>query len=271
MGSPSNFHFAGNVKFLRERKGLSQEELSSYLGLTRAKIAAYEIGHTKNPSLPDLNSLSEYFQISFDGLLKVNLASLSEAKLAMFVSGKMTGSDLRVVVTTVSSENEDKIEYVPLKARAGYLTGFSDPEFISKLPTFDLPHLPKGKKYRMFPTEGDSMLPIPESSFVVCEYVGDWTTIKNNELCIVVTKDEGIVFKQVENRMKEDHCFILSSLNPIYNPYRVTQKDILEVWKYKCFISDDIPLSEDYSVRQVYEEIRDVKKDLRRILKKVDA
>ncbi|MBL7681817.1 MAG: helix-turn-helix domain-containing protein [Flavipsychrobacter sp.] len=271
MKPTNNFHFASNVKFLRERKGLSQEELSTNLGMTRAKIAAYEIGHTKNPSMVDLNVLSEFFLISVDGLLKIDLSALSEQKFALFEGGKMSGTDLRIIVTTVTSQNEEKIEYVPIKAKAGYLKGYADPDFISQLPVFDLPHLPKDKKYRMFPTEGDSMLPIPEGSLVIGEYVDDWLSLKNGELCIVITKNEGIVFKQVENKMKDERRLLLSSLNPIYHQFEVLVSDILEIWKYNCFISDGVPTIGDHSIHQVYEEIRDVKMDLKRILKKVNA
>jgi len=264
-------HFASNIKFLRERKGLSQEVLSSDLSLTRAKIAAYEINHTKNPSLKDLNALSEYFSISVDALLKVELAKISDYRLRLLEEGKHTGADLRVVVTTVTPNNEENIEFVPLKAQAGYLTGYADPDFISKLPTFDLPQLPKGKKYRMFPIQGDSMLPIPDGAAVIGEYIEDWLNIKDGQLCIVVTKTEGIVFKEVNNKIKEGRILVLRSLNSIYSPYTVSVEDIIELWRYKCFISESIPDNGECSVRKLYEEIMGMKMELKTILKKVSA
>ena len=41
----------------------------------------------------------------------------------------------------VDSKNRDNIELVPVKAKAGYTAGYNDPEFISSLPTFQLPFL----------------------------------------------------------------------------------------------------------------------------------
>jgi transcriptional regulator with XRE-family HTH domain len=271
MKTIADLYFGVNVKFLRERKGLSQDELSQKLSMTRAKIAAYEINHTKNPALKDINILSDFFSISVDVLLKLELSKLPVYKLKMVEEGKLTGADMRVIVTTVTSDNKENIEFVPVKARAGYLTGYADPDFISTLPTFDLPHLPKGKKYRMFSTQGDSMLPIPDGALIVGEYIEDWLGIKDGQLCIVVTKTDGIVFKEVINNIRDKRNVLLRSLNSIYESYTVIAEDIIEIWKYKCFISESVPQIDDCSVRKIYEEIMDVKTDLKKIIKKVNA
>jgi transcriptional regulator with XRE-family HTH domain len=239
--------------------------------MTRAKIASYENGHTKNPSLKDLNILSEYFSISIDVLLKLGLATMPDYKLTLVEQNKFTGADLRVVVTTTTAENIERIEYVPWKAKAGYLTGYSDPDYISRLPTFDLPHLPKGKKYRMFPTQGDSMLPIPQDALIVGEYLEDWLSIKEGQLCVIVTETEGIVFKQIVKIIKEEAKLVLGSLNPHYNPFTVQLADVLEIWKHKCFISDFVPDNNEGTYRDVYGEIIDLKKDVKKILNIVDV
>jgi transcriptional regulator with XRE-family HTH domain len=263
-------YFATNIKFLRERKRLSQEQLSSCLKMTRAKVAAYEINHTKNPALKDLESLSQYFSISIDALLKLDLAKLPDPKLKELEDGKLTGADLRVVVTTVTNENKELIEYVPVKARAGYLSGYADPDFISGLPTVALPNLPRGRKYRMFALQGDSMLPIPDGALVVGEYMDDWKAIKTGELCIVVTASEGIVFKELENNIVNDRSVTLQSLNAVYAPYTLPVGDIIEIWKYKCYVSESVPVVEDCSIQTVFEEIKGIKAEIRTISKKIN-
>lgn len=262
-------HFATNIKFLRERKGISQEQLSSRLDMTRAKVAAYEINHTKNPALKDLESLSQYFSISIDALLKLDLAKMPTQKLNALEDGKLSGADLRVVVTTVTNDNRELTEFVPVKAKAGYLSGYADPEFISSLPTVALPNLPKGKKHRMFAIQGDSMLPIPDGALVVGEYLDDWKEIKNGELFIIVTTTEGIVFKQIENNIVSDRSVTLHSLNAIYAPYRLPAEDIIEIWKYRCYISESVPAVEDCSIQTVYEEIKGIKAEIRTISRKI--
>ena len=96
---------------------------------------------------------------------------------------------------------------IPVKAKAGYALGYSDPEFIKELPTIRLPFLSKNRKYRTFPISGDSMPPVSDGSFVVGEFVQDWTSIKSDTPCIFVTKDEGIVFKIIENQISVDKRF----------------------------------------------------------------
>ena len=79
-------------------------------------------------------------------LIKKNLSELPAAKwteLEQGVNVDLDGKKLRVLATTINSDDNENIELVPEKARAGYTSGFSDPEFISVLPTFQLPFLKK--------------------------------------------------------------------------------------------------------------------------------
>jgi transcriptional regulator with XRE-family HTH domain len=237
-------YFSGNLKFLRERKAQSQEKLSTALGITRSQLSAYEKGQTRNPTLNMMMVVSEYFKISLDVLIKVDLTKVQELRIREYESRSdkdIAGKELRVIVTTVNVNNKPNIEHVPVKAKAGYLAGYGDTEYIGKLPVFTLPNLPKDRKFRSFPSEGDSMYPFPENAIVVGEYVDDWNTLTSGIPCIVVTKTEGIVFKLVSNRIKEQRTLHLASLNPIYEPYSVGVNDVCEVWKYRCYISNDMP------------------------------
>jgi transcriptional regulator with XRE-family HTH domain len=262
--------FASNLKFLRKRKAVSQQGLSDLLGISRGSLGHYETGKVKNIPHEELISISDYFCIPVDVLLKVDTSQLPEAVLNDIESNKAvySGMNMRVIVTTVDSEKRENIEYVPLKAKAGYLRGLNDPDYISHLPVFNLPHLPRDRKYRMFPTEGDSMLPFPEKAMIIAEFIDDWYSIKDDELCIVVTMNDGIVFKQVQNRLKADQAFILKSLNPVYKPYIVPGKEVLEIWKYHNYLSDVSPTG-DISLLHLAEDIRSVKSDVNRILSRM--
>ena len=153
---------------------------------------------------------------------------------------------------------------IPVKAKAGYALGYSDPEFIKELPTIRLPFLSKNRKYRTFPISGDSMPPVSDGSFVVGEFVQDWTLITSDTPCILVTKDEGIVFKIIENQISKDKKILLSSTNPLYKTYSVDLKDLLEIWVFRCYISMELPetiLGED----DISSSIRAIQKSLFRI------
>ena len=108
---------------------------------------------------------------------------------------------MRILATTIDRSNKENIELVSEKAKAGYATGYADPEFIRELPVFALPFLSGQKKYRTFQIMGDSMLPIPGGAWVTGEFVQDWYQIPDGAGSIVVTLDEGIVFKIIQNHI----------------------------------------------------------------------
>lgn len=225
---------------------MSQEEVSLELDLSRNKLQALESGKTVNPSAMDMIKFSEYFKVSVDSLLKVDLLRLGELKLKELMTGNdvyMTGSGIRVLAITVDKNNRENTEYVPVKAKAGYRAGYNDPEYIAALPKFSLPNLPKTGTFRMFPTTGDSMLPIPENSDVIAQYVQDWKSMKPNTPCIVILKGEqDFVFKLVT--VQSNNEVLLKSLNRNYTPYTVNSEDILEIWKYYKHQTGTLPQPE---------------------------
>ena len=226
-----------NLKFLRKKKGLTQEVLAQALGISRSKLAGYELSIT--PPLEVLLLLADYFKLSLDVLGREELASFSEYKLRELLETDqfLRGRNLRILSTTVDAAGRELIEVVSQRAKASYLAGFADPEFISDLPRFSLPFLPSNKKHRVFQVDGDSMLPIPDGAWIVCEYVEDWTRLKDGERYVIVTEQDGVTFKLAYNRIKASQSLLLCSANPIYPPFHVEVTQVREVWKYRLSIS----------------------------------
>ncbi len=236
-------HFSNNIRFLRKRRGRTQDDLAFALNMKRSTLSGYE-NQIAQPGIETLVDFSKYFNIAIDTLIKVDLSALSESQLNQLERGYdvfIRGSELRVLTTTVDSQNNENIELVEEKAKAGYTTGFSDPEYIRVLPAFHLPFLSGNKKYRSFQISGDSMLPIPDKSYVTGEYVVDWNFIRSHQPYIILTRDEGIVFKIVENKLKEEGLLSLHSLNPLYETYDLPIGEIREVWKFVHYISSEMP------------------------------
>ncbi len=236
-------HFTSNLKLLRKHRGKTQDDLAHVLGMKRSTLSGYE-NNIAQPGMEALVKISAYFRISIDTLLKIDLSKLTLNQLYQLENGQdvyITGEKIRVLATTVNSDNEENIELVPEKAKAGYVNGFSDPEYISELPVFRLPFLSKSKKYRTFQLNGDSMLPIPDKSWVTVEFVQDWNTIMSGDAFIILTLNDGIVFKIAENKIKNEGKLSLFSLNPVYEPFDVHVNDIREVWRFVHFISSEIP------------------------------
>lgn len=260
----TNIFFGSNVKFLRTRQKLTQEHLAQKLSMTRSKLNCIEMGQTKSPSIEDMLKFSSHFKMSLDTLVKVDLSKLGELKLRELEAGNdiyIKGGNLRVLAITVDKDNNENVEYVPVKAKAGYQAGYHDPEYIASLPKYSIPNLPKQGTFRIFPTEGDSMLPIPENSDVTGEYIEDWYNIKSKTPCIVILKgSQDFVFKLVT--FQKDRTFLLESMNQIYEPYTVEANDILEIWRFHSFSSKEIPEPvSDLSV--LIQEVKSLKEEIR--------
>jgi len=259
--------FSSNIKFMRKRRGRTQDDVATALGMKRSTLSGYE-NNVAHPGLEALIQFSNYFNIAIDTLIRTNLSSLAESQLRQIERGYdvyLKGSNLRVLATTVTAHNEDNIELVSEKAKAGYTGGFADPEYISILPTFRLPFLSKEKKYRTFQVSGDSMLPIPHGAWVTGVFIQDWTTIRDRDAYIILTMEEGIVFKVVENKIRKEGKLVLHSLNPVYEPYEIDIKDIREIWQFVHFISPKIPENPQAENYHLVETVKKLKDDIKAI------
>ncbi|TSA24637.1 MAG: LexA family transcriptional regulator [Bacteroidetes bacterium] len=264
--------FSGNIKFLRKRRGLTQDDVAASLEMKRSTLSGYE-NNVAQPGMEALISFSNYYRIAIDTLIRIDLTALPESQMRQIERGYdvfLKGSNLRILASTVGHDNEENIELVSEKAKAGYRSGFADPEYIRILPTFRLPFLSKQKKYRTFQISGDSMLPIPHGAYVTGVFVQDWTTVRDRDAYIILTAEEGIVFKVVENRIKIDGKLTLYSLNPMYDPFDLEVKDIREVWQFVNYISQEVPenvSAENYylteSVKKLREEVKIIQTKLK--------
>jgi transcriptional regulator with XRE-family HTH domain len=263
-------YFTSNIKFLRKRRGRTQDDVAVALNLKRSTLSGYENG-VAQPGIDILVSFSGYFNMSIDTLLKIDMTKLSESQLGELERGYdayIKGSNLRVLTTTVNSEDRENIELVAEKAKAGYTTGYADPEYIGELPVFRLPFLSDKRKYRTFQLKGDSMLPIPDGSWVTGEFLQDWMNIVTGKAYIVFTLNDGIVFKILENNISSDGKLVLFSLNPLYEPYEVHISEVKEIWKFVNYISSKLP-EPVLPEKQIFQSIAVMKNDLERIKAKL--
>jgi len=262
--------FASNIKLLRKRRGRTQDDVAFALGMKRPTLSGYE-NEVAQPGIESLLAFSKYFGVSVDTMLKVDLSKLSLSELSQLERGYdvfITGSKIRVLTTTVDSDNNENIEVVNQKASAGYRVGFADPEYIKVLPTFHMPFLSKEKKYRTFQISGDSMLPIPDGSWVTGEFVQNWNLIRDGQPYIILTLDDGIMFKVVTNRIKPDAKLTMQSLNPMYEPYDIGIKDVREVWKFVHYISSAMP-EPNLPREDLASSVAALKKDMEKLKRQV--
>ena len=95
----------------------------------------------------------------------------------------------------------------------------------------------------------------------------DLNDIKNDELYIVLTLNEGIVFKKIKNELKEKGSLRMISTNPDYEPYDLPLTEIREVWKFVHYISSEVPKPTE--TEHLYHQIKAVKKELEQIKRKL--
>ena len=211
-----------NLKYLRKLRGWTQEEFAVKLGIKRSLIGAYE-EERADPRLEVLEIVGDTFKLSLDELLLKDLSNTGDSFLAKRRQQKMMTVDRNL------------IHFVPVKAAAGYLAGYADSEFIDELNTFTLPML-SGGNYRAFEIIGDSMLPTPSGSIIVGEKVEDMDDVKSNMAYIVISRNEGIVYKRIVKNNKVKNKVSLVSDNPTYQPYQVNTEDIIELWQAQVVI-----------------------------------
>lgn len=257
-------YLAQNIKYLRKEKSLTQEQLANKIGVKRAMVGAYEEGRAE-PRLQTMQNICYYFKIGLDDLVGKDISVDGHAEE---VDSK--GETLRILPIVVDkSEDKELGTLVPVKAAAGYLNGFGDVDFIESLPRFSMPfpELPQDRTYRMFQIMGDSMLPVLPGAYIICEYVADWNFIRNEECYVLVTLDEGVVYKRVINNLDKGHL-LLKSDNTAYDAYSVESKNIVEVWKAIGYTSFDLPgqqSSADVDMNKLLSMMAEMKQDLNKL------
>ncbi|TPG41981.1 XRE family transcriptional regulator [Flavobacterium pectinovorum] len=158
-------------------------------------------------------------------------------------------------IITVNEDGEENINFVGVKARAGYLDGYSDPEYMESLPSFSMPMLKNGT-YRCFEIKGNSMsTTIHDGDYLFGKYVDNFDDILDGRIYVIISKNDGVVVKRVLNRIRESGKLILKSDNRDgnYPMYSIYAEDILEVWYASMYASKQMP-----DPINIYEKIHDL-------------
>ncbi|KFF14096.1 XRE family transcriptional regulator [Chryseobacterium soli] len=241
--------FSDNIRFLRTQKNLSQQELADQILMSRVRYSKYEDGRSEAP-YELLIRISKYFNLSIDLLLTVDIRKYP-------LEDVLKLPDNRIVLPVVVDQlGNNSIEIVPQKASMGYLSGYSDPEYIESLQRISLPFLTNGK-YRAFPVQGDSMPPFKDGSFIIGKYVENIDDLKQNKSYVFVTLNDGISYKRFTSRNKKSITVVAD--NSFYKPYDIPLGEVVEIWQYASgiFPEDFEPdRLENYNLKEMFLEIR---------------
>lgn len=252
-------YLSENIRFLRKKQKLTQSDLAEKINIKRSLIGAYEEGRAA-PKLQVIQQIALFFEVTIDELISINLETAPPKK-------KEKKGNLRILTAVVDNDNEERISIVPNKASAGYLNGLADPEYVAELPHFALPvsELSHGRTYRVFQIKGDSMLPIPPGSYVFCDYVESFEGIRDGKPYVVITSDDGIVYKRVFNNVYDDGTLLLKSDNREYEPYSIHADQVLEVWQALGFLTFDLPEPTNMDISQLSSMVIEMKEEIKRL------
>ncbi len=277
-------YLASNLKILRKKSGKTQDALSVDVKIGRTTIANYEAG-VSEPNLETLLTFSNYFGISLDDLLSKNMEESLKSKekdLMLRSAFSKKGADRPVFsakpiigysnipkIITVDNSGNDNIIYVPVKARAGYLNGYGDVEFMETLPTFRLPGL-NNATYRMFEVDGPSMAPnVLHGDRIIGEWIDELDKIRDNRVYVVVHTG-GVAVKRVVNRLKERGKLYLKSDTIVHRhefpTLEIDPEDVKEIWYGRMKLSSDFS-----EPAEVYHRLADLEMDvmeMKNLLKK---
>lgn len=249
--------FSDNIRSLRIKHQVSQEKLAEKLSITRGRYVKYEDGTSEAP-YDILKRIAQYYQLSIDLLLSVDVRKIEVDQLLKLENNRM------ILPIQVDNSGENVIEVVSQKVKAGYLTGYADPEYIEQLQQISLPFLGLGK-YRGFPVEGDSMPPHQDGDIIVGRYVEQLGEVLSGKTYILITRNEGVVYKrlnkQTNNKLK------VSSDNFFYPSYEIKASHILEIWEYQCSISRNdaqTEVLENTTIKNMFYELKNEITDLKK-------
>ena len=249
-------YIADNIKTLRKKAGYTQEQFAEKVGIKRSLIGAYEEARAE-PRLQTLTKIAQVLEVTTDALINTDLTK-----------GPVDASQkpIKILSITVDEKERENIELVPQKAAAGYTNGYSDPEYLADLPRFQLPMLPKNATYRAFEIQGDSMHPLPSGTIIIGQYLEAANDIKNGKTYVLVTQQEGIVYKRVFNYIEEKGKLYLVSDNASYSAYEVEASSVEEIWEAKAFISIQFPdpdATNDITLDKLKELILNIQSDVK--------
>jgi transcriptional regulator with XRE-family HTH domain len=244
--------FSDNIRFLRTQKKLSQQELADKILMSRVRYSKYEDGRSEAP-YELLIRISKYFNLSIDLLLTVDIRKYP-------LEDVLRLPDNRIVLPVVVDQlGNNSIEIVPQKASMGYLSGYSDPEYIESLQRISLPFLTNGK-YRAFPAQGDSMPPFKDGSYIIGKYIENIEDLKPGKSYVIVTLNDGISYKRFTS--SNEKSITLAADNSFYKPYDIPLGEIVEIWQYASGIFPEDFEPEHLENSNVKEMLLEIRKDI---------
>lgn len=217
------------ITVLRELLNLSQKDFAENVGITQSALSQLEAGKSKL-SLDSLQKISLVYSTNCNWLVNgkgdIFMREITKEKVP-----------IRQTLMTVDIGEGSLIPMINEEAKAGYIKGCRDENFLRTLDVYKIPGYDSGN-YRLFEIDGDSMIPtLYPREIVVTEYVEEWENLENGTLGVVITED-GIVAKRVYFYEEDRNLLILKSDNSSYKTYSLNMDEVIEIWTVNAKITN---------------------------------
>ncbi len=129
------------------------------------------------------------------------------------------------------------IPFIKQNVVKDYLANCQKVDFLRALPTISLPFI-NSDRSRAFEMGNDFPM---QNSIVIGVGISDWTEINDGKFYILVTAQQGVIYRRVYNQVKIKGALLLSSDNSSIPSFEISIKDVVEIWEVNSFISQQLP------------------------------
>ena len=101
-----------NIRFLRKKNNLTQQEFADAIGIKRSMIGAYEEDRA-SPKMDNMKAIANYFGISVDELVSERITDkwLEERNIRLEKEKEIKAGNLRVLSITVDKDDNENISF----------------------------------------------------------------------------------------------------------------------------------------------------------------
>ncbi|MBY0424050.1 MAG: helix-turn-helix domain-containing protein, partial [Cytophagales bacterium] len=100
--------FTKNIKYLRAKRKISQEEFSAQLGIKRSVYKRLELGSEPSPAMIVL--IADFYRVSTDEILRLDLEISDLQKIKTKSESLMEAENVRVLAIAVDDQDREYIQ-----------------------------------------------------------------------------------------------------------------------------------------------------------------
>lgn len=259
--------FKENVKFLREKKKITQDVAAAGIGFGRTTWNGYETGDS-TPNISTLYLIAEFLEVSVSDLLETDFKNVEVNKkkvsnkntkiievnneVSVEAKGKNYPNTEELTITMVAEPDAEylaKSAVIPItdiSVAAG--SGIFNSDYIEHVDSLRLPGplIKKGATYLCVKIKGLSMSPtLQDGGYVIIRHLDntEWAKMPDERIFVVIDTDGQSYLKRIKNRFKSDFI-VLKSDNPdqaSFPNFNLATKEINSIWYVEWYLSAKMP------------------------------